>query len=104
MNDRIKTIENLDPEEFTYSLYEPDWWGYLGMDYDESLNQRDVVRKLADCIVGWCPGDRLQVRPKSDQVAVMCDDGNDRFWFHCSPETLDMTRELVSVRNSHWRH
>ena len=87
-------MSDLSPEYFTYPLYEVNWSERLGIDYMADDLSDEVVRKIGNCAIGWCDGSRLSVRPKSDMMAVMCqDEDGDYFWFHVRKETIEKIME-----------
>lgn len=74
-------MEELNPELFTYELYESNYWSRLGV----GVWYNDLDVEVKNHMVGWCPSERLSVRPRKDDVAVMCeDDDGEKFWFHYS--------------------
>lgn len=70
-------LEELSPELFIYELYDSS--GPL-------LDPNDVARMA----VGYCDASRLQVRPRNNLMALMCEDpdGN-KFWFHVEPQEIE---------------
>ena len=70
-------LEELSPELFIYELY--DSGGPL-LDHNE-------VEQMA---IGYCDASRLQVRPRNNLMALMCEDpdGN-KFWFHATQREID---------------
>lgn len=81
-----KHLSELDPELFTYELYESNYWSRLGLGvWDNALELE--IRKHA---IGWCPSERLTVRPRKDSIAVMCEDEDgEKFWFHYSKSIIE---------------
>ena len=74
-------MKELNPELFTYELWESSYWTRLGFSYDADAFQ--VARKASECAVGYCDASRLQVRPREGMIAVMCEDSDgEKFWFH----------------------
>lgn len=74
-------MNNIDPELFIYELYESNYIDRLGLSYD--VNPSILNKKILECAIGYCDASRLYVRPRSDMIAVMCEDENhEKFWFH----------------------
>lgn len=44
-----------------------------------SARGKSILRKYA---IGWCKGESLMCRPKTNQIALMCFKGGEEFWFH----------------------
>lgn len=86
-------IEELNPELFIYENYESDFWHRLDMEIDESCDDDVLAFKMRGKVLGWCDASRLQVRPRSDMVAVMCEDEYGKFWFHVYKSTLEKLKE-----------
>lgn len=64
-----KTPE-IDPELFTYELYEMNFGDRLGLYhsmYPEVFEFENFVKVLAPKVVGWCDPPRLAVRPKASR-------------------------------------
>lgn len=72
-----KKLEELSPELFIWELY----------DSGGPLLDRNEVAQMA---IGYCDASRLQVRPRSNLMALMCEDpeGN-KFWFHVEPKEIE---------------
>jgi len=91
-------IPEIDPELFTYELYEMNFGDRLGLYhrmYPEVFEFGNFIKVLAPRVVGWCDPSRLAVRPKTEGVALMCEDeGGERFWFH----TLSKTAEALGIK------
>lgn len=91
-------IPEIDPELFTYELYEMNFGDRLGLYYHvypEVFEFENFVKALAPKVVGWCDPSRLAVRPKAEGVALMCEDEDGgRFWFHA----LDKTAEALGIK------
>ena len=91
-------IPEIDPELFTYELYEMNFGDRLGLYhgmYPEVFEFENFVKVLAPKVVGWCDPSRLAVRPKTEGVALMCEDEDgERFWFHA----LDKTAEALGIK------
>ena len=79
-------MTELNPEIFTYELYESNYWSRLNMGvFDNSLEN-----EIKKHIVGWCPSERLSVRPRKNCIAIMCEDEDgEKFWFHYSKDIID---------------
>ena len=78
-------MNELNPELFTYELYESNFWSRLNMRVCDYLD--DEIKKH---MIGWCPAERLSFRPRKGDIAVMCEDENsEKFWFHYSKTLLD---------------
>lgn len=81
-----KPLIELNPEKFTFELYEPNYAERLGTTYE----MQDIGRKIVENGIGWCDASRLLVRPKSHMIAIMCEDENfEKFWFHTYASLLD---------------
>lgn len=91
-------IPEIDPELFTYELYEMNFGDRLGLYhrmYPEVFEFENFIKVLMPRVVGWCDPSRLAVRPKAEGVALMCEDENgERFWFHA----LDKTAEALGIK------
>lgn len=91
-------IPEIDPELFTYELYEMNFGNRLGLYYrmyPEVFEFESFIRVLSPRVVGWCDPSRLAVRPKAEGVALMCEDEDgERFWFHA----LDKTAEALGIK------
>lgn len=94
----MEKIPEIDPELFTYELYEMNFGDRLGLYhhmYPEVFEFENFIKILAPRVVGWCDPSRLYVRPKTEGVALMCEDeGGERFWFHA----LDKTAEALGIK------
>lgn len=74
-------IFGISAERFAYELYEPNFWQRLGFAF--SADDDIVIHKAIERAIGYCPSERLMVRPKSRMIAIMCeDDDGEKFWFH----------------------
>lgn len=64
------TIERMYPEQFTYDLWAGGSLATFGVAtrYLSIVQHRLLIRQHA---IGYCPGQLLHVRPKTDCVAVM---------------------------------
>ena len=87
-------IEELSPIDFTWERYESDYGGRLDLDFRNSTDAKIMAREIKKRCVGWCPGGKLTIRPKSDMVALMLEDDDfEKFWFHypktCFEKILD---------------
>ena len=93
-----KKIPEIDPELFTYELYEMNFGDRLGLYhnmYPEVFEFENFIKVLAPSVVGWCDPSRLTVRPKAEGVTLMCEDEDgERFWFHA----LDKTAEALGLK------
>ena len=91
-------IPEIDPELFTYELYEMNFGDRLGLYhrmYPEVFEFENFVKVLAPRAVGWCDPSRLAVRPKAEGVALMCEgEDGEKFWFHA----LDKTAEALGIK------
>lgn len=98
MADAAEKIPEIDPELFTYELYEMNFGDRLGLYhrmYPEVFEFENFVKALAPRVVGWCDPSRLAVRPKAEGAALMCEDEDGgRFWFHA----LDKTAEALGIK------
>lgn len=83
-------ITELDPELFTWDIWENDYGARLDLDYGSSLDLGVMRREIAKRLVGYCDGGRLRVRPKSDMYGIMLeDDDHEKFWFHYPKDCFD---------------
>ena len=79
----MASIDELSPTDFTWEKYESDFGGRLGIDFMHTLDNKVMDREIKRRCVGWCPGEDLTIRPRSDMVAVMLEDDDfEQFWFH----------------------
>lgn len=74
----MKSIEEISPELFLWELY------------DASMLQSLEGWELARYAIGYCDAGRLYVRPKSGELALMCElpDG-EKVWSHIDSKMLD---------------
>lgn len=85
---RNAPLEEIDPELFIWELY--DNFGHF------FLEQEGGIEKFA---IGYCDAGRLQVRPRTGEIAIMCEmDDGEKLWFHILKDHLDL---LIEARN--WR-
>ena len=76
MKNKMK-LEELSPELFIYELY----------DSSGPLLDHNEIEQMA---IGYCDASRLQVRPRSNLMALMCEDQTgEKFWFHVEPREID---------------
>ena len=91
-------ITEINQDMFTYELYEMNFGDRLGLYhhmYPEVFEFENFIKALASMVVGWCDPSRLAVRPKTEGVALMCEDEDgERFWFHA----LDKTVEALGIK------
>jgi MoaA/NifB/PqqE/SkfB family radical SAM enzyme len=82
----------IDSSLFTWERWQAGSIHTFGIEcrYNKILepNNADVLRKYA---VGWCHGENLGCRPKTNESAVMFEFGGEKFWFHLR------NNEFVSV-------
>ena len=89
-------LEELNPELFNRETYECDFGHRLYCywnTYPEIYQFDQFITQLKKYAIGWCDSSRLLVRPKSDGIAVMCEDGDGKFWFH----VLDKTAKALGI-------
>lgn len=89
-------LEELNPELFTWETYECDFGYRLDLywnAYPEIFQFDHFITQLKKRAIGWCDASRVPVRPKSDGIAVMCEDEDGKFWFH----VLDQTAEALGI-------
>jgi len=55
-----------------------------------SLTSESSKKTLQQYAVGWCPGEVLSCRPKTDHVAVMFFKDDIYFWFHLRNEEFEI--------------
>lgn len=81
------TLEEIDPELFSYELYNP-----------YGINELDVALCVATRI-GYCDASRLLVRPKAGMVAIMVEweDGS-KDWYHANTHILESIRYRLARR------
>lgn len=73
----------ISAEGFLYEYYDSGW--RLRLDFPNfDLNESGdaIASAVARKFVGWCEGSRLRVRPRYDEIAIMCEDKDGKFWFH----------------------
>ncbi len=74
----MKPIEEINPELFLWELY------------DASMLQSLEGWELARYAIGYCDAGRLYVRPKSGELALMCELPNgEKVWSHINQKMLD---------------
>jgi len=82
-------MEQISPELFTYELYESNYMDRLGIPFDTC--DRIASYTVKQHAIGWCDASRLQVRPRSGLIAIMCEDENgEKFWFHQEKENYNI--------------
>ena len=87
---KMALMEELNPELFTWDIYEADYGARLDLDYSKSIDYNIMRKEIKDRCVGYCDGGRLYVRPRSDCYGVMLeDDDGEPFWFHFPKDVLD---------------
>ena len=78
-------MTELNPELFTYELYESNYWSRLNMGVFDNSIEIEIKKH----IVGCCPSARLSVRPRDNEIAIMCEDEDgEKFWFHYSKDII----------------
>ena len=94
-------IPEIDPELFTYELYEVNFGDRLGLYhsvYPDIFEFENFIKALRPRIIGWCDPSRLAVRPKTEGIALMCEDENgEKFWFHA----LEKTVAALGIKGKH---
>lgn len=86
------TLPQLSPLNFTYRSWEAGaFHKELGIElrYDK-LNQEHVRRLFKEHALGWCPAEKLTVRPKVDHVALMLEVDGQRGWFHLTNKEFNL--------------
>ena len=84
-------IEELSPIDFTWERYESNYGGRLDLDFRSSTDAKIMAREIKRRCIGWCPGGKLTIRPKSDMVAIMLEDDEfEKFWFHYPKTAFEM--------------
>lgn len=74
----MKPIEEINPELFLWELY------------DASMLQSLEGWELARYAIGYCDAGRLYVRPKSGELALICELPNgEKVWSHINQKMLD---------------
>ena len=89
-------LEELNPELFNWETYDCDFGHRLDCywnTYPEIYQFDQFIIQLKKYAIGWCDSSRLSVRPKSDGIAVMCEDDDGKFWFH----VLDKTAVALGI-------
>ena len=89
-------LEELNPELFNWETYEIDFGHRLDCywnSYPEIFQFDQFVAQLKKHAIGWCDASRVQVRPKNNGIAVMCEDKDGKFWFH----VLDKTAKDIGI-------
>lgn len=79
MND----IPEISPELFVWSSY-LSRQGYSGADLFENWSEGKNYRVRSEfTIIGWCPSNRLQVRPRTTGKAILVEDSfGNKVWAH----------------------
>lgn len=78
----FKNFDELSAERFTYELWGSDFWNMLGLDYGDSMEFDKLIAKVKEYGIGWCESSRLNIRPRENSIAVMCERDGEKFWFH----------------------
>lgn len=90
MGERLN-IERMDSSQFTWERYESNYGARLDLDFRSSIDAKIMAREIKRRCVGWCPGGKLTIRPKSDMVALMLEDDEfEKFWFHYPKTCFEM--------------
>lgn len=83
---RGMTLEQLNPELFSWELYNPN-----------GLYELDDAMCVAASI-GYCDASRLLVRPKTGEVALMVEWPNgEKYWCHADKSVLEHIRRRLSI-------
>ena len=78
-------IDEIDPELFTWELYNPagPW------ELDDALCAAESF--------GYCDASRLAVRPRTDEIALMIEWPNgSKCWFHVSQKMLQSIKKRIA--------
>jgi hypothetical protein len=77
-----RSFPKLNSECFIFENYSSDFWSRFGIDWVDTLNKEKYFKILNKYAIGWTDSDKLKVRPKTDNKAVMFYVDGDNFWFH----------------------
>lgn len=76
-------LPSISSVHFTHDLWRAGSIRDLGVQSRyPAITSAEGKKLFQDHAVGWCFGDRLQVRPKMDHTAIMCYKNGEHFWFH----------------------
>ena len=82
-------IKELDPELFTWELYD----SAGPFELDDALHVADSF--------GYCDASRLTVRPRPGEFALMIEWPNgEKFWFHVPPKLLEKIKQRLQRRKA----
>lgn len=85
-NNLYKT--ELNPELFTYELYDSGFWFTLGLSFIESMDIEHLMRAIKEYGIGYCDASRLAIRPMEGSYAIMCEVNGEKIWFHLDIHTF----------------
>lgn len=77
-----ENLQELNPEIFTYHNWSANWWGDLGLGYEEAMWAKNMLQVVKQYGVGYCDGSRLSFRPRTGYVAIMFEKDGFEFWCH----------------------
>lgn len=75
-------VPRLSSELFTYDIWQRGSIHSFGIDHFRTENVHEHAPKFRNNVVGYCPGESLNCRPKINETALMCEYEGERFWFH----------------------
>lgn len=93
---KMNLLEEISPENFIYELYDSGWRDRFE-DYYDFLSVPNYS-KIAERAIGFCDASRLQVRPRTDEYAIMCEDDCGKFWFHVTPMMFDGILDAIESK------
>lgn len=91
-------IPKIDSNLFEYSLYEPGSLLMIGFkDRFDNIDTPFGAEIFAKYCIGYCNGENLQIRPRSDMVGVMFFKDENKFWFHIYKDEFENINKLLSI-------
>lgn len=74
-------IEKLPPFYFTFETWRAGSMTEFGVQhrYYSIIENKNIILKYA---IGYCPGEKLWIRPKNDEIAIMFFYNDNHFWCH----------------------
>ena len=91
-------IPKIDPNLFEYKLYEPGSLLIIGFkDRFDNIDTTFGAEIFAKYCIGYCNGENLQIRPRSDTVGVMFFKDENKFWFHINKDEFENINKLLNI-------
>lgn len=76
----IGEIPMLSADSFTFDRYYSDTWTLI-KEFAEAEG-KSLVETFQKYCIGYCPGDKLLVRPCPGDLVAMIQIGGDKYWIH----------------------